>query len=88
MKSYWYTMPVVVEENDDYMYKCIVDRDYLLEKVNKELENAHVKFEYKLFEKDDFNEGFIDNMKKFFDEYYSGGIYKNSLYEYRPILVT
>lgn len=86
--SFWKTMPVVVHESkQDNTFTKIVSDDYLLNKINGELKNPHVKFEYKIYENSDLNIEFISTMKQFFDEQYSHNqdihlLFENDIYEF------
>lgn len=69
--SFWKTMPVVVHPSKQFnTFTKVVSEQFLLEKINNELKEPHVDFDYEIFEKDDLNDTFIQRMKKFYDEQY------------------
>jgi hypothetical protein len=70
--SYWKTMPVVVHDNiQTDTYQTIVSKEFLLDKINKELENPHVEFTYKIYEGNNLNDEIKKEIKLFFDAEYS-----------------
>lgn len=86
--SFWKTMPVVVHDkiNED-TFKEIVSTEFLLKKIDNELNNAHLDFEYKIYNSNELNKEFYKNMKVFFDyNYFDGGDtivrYNVDLYEF------
>lgn len=85
--SFWKTMPVVVQSTKQHnTFTQIVDEEYLLNKINRELKTAHINFEYNIYENHDLNEYFILKMKKFFDEQYSNSqvhlLFEKDIYEF------
>ena len=70
--SYWETMPVIVHDNiQSDTYETIVSKEFLLDKINKELENRHVDFTYKIYEGNKLDDEFKKEIKLFFDKEYS-----------------
>lgn len=70
--SFWKTMPVVVHSSLQFnTFNKIVSEEYLLKKINGELENPHVDFNYDIYESESLKNDFIQDMKDFYDEQYS-----------------
>jgi hypothetical protein len=70
--SFWKTMPVAVHATKQpNTFTKIVDEQFLLDKINRELDNPHVDFKYDIYENDDLDDVFIQKMKAFYDEQYS-----------------
>lgn len=86
--SYWKTMPVVVHDKIyPNTYEIIVSNKFLLDKINKELENAHVNFNYEIYEGNKLNSDFYKKIKLFFDKEYSSDkdtymIYHKDIYKF------
>lgn len=67
--SFWKTMPVVVHKSlQDNTFQPIVSKEFLLNKIAKELANAHLKFEYKIYNGNEIHDDFYLEIKKFFDK--------------------
>lgn len=81
MGGFWETMPVVVD-NYEYedTYTNVVDKEYLLKKIDIELKKRHLEFDYTIY--DTMDEQEIIHMKNFFDKFYSGIIYGVDIFKY------